>query len=88
MDPSSDNAELNTFDSPVADVLIKLSPRKGTLLGAVVLLTLGAFLITFTPETFAHFGLDWVAVIKLVGLAMVATGSYVGFRKLPTKGAG
>ncbi|MDT4968217.1 MAG: hypothetical protein QOJ64_2954 [Acidobacteriota bacterium] len=77
-------AEPNTFGSPRADVLIKLSPRKGTLLIAVVLLTLGAFLLSWTPETLAHFRLDWIAVLKLLGLMMLALGSYVGFRKLPS----
>jgi hypothetical protein len=81
-------AHPNKYISPVANVLVKLSPRRGTLYVAVSMLTLGAFLISLTPETVGQLHIEhkdlMSALFKLVGLVVFATGSYFGFRKLPT----
>jgi len=78
----------NEYLSPVANVLIKLSPRRGTLLAAVSMLTAGALLMSLTPETVGQLHIEhkdlMSALFKLVGFFMFATGSYFGFRKLPT----
>lgn len=89
-------AEANIFDSPVADVLIKLSPRKGILALAVGLLTVGGLFISLTPEILGQLPLirfieprDWLSLVfKIVGVIMLGVGSYVGFRKLPSGAAG
>ena len=86
----------NAFESPVSDVLIRLAPRKGVLAFAVTFLTVGGLFISLTPEVLGQIPLikqihpsDWLSLIfKIVGVIMLGTGSYVGFRKLPSSSAG
>jgi hypothetical protein len=89
-----------TFRSPEINALMKLSVRRGILILAVVLLTAGGFFVSMSPDSVKEFGTllsgsfsNWVAehknwisgISKFFGLAMLASGSYIGFRKLPYK---
>lgn len=88
-------SEPNTFESPVADVLIRLSPRKGVLALAVTLLTVGGLFISLSPEVLGQIPVinqikptDWLSLVfKIVGVVMLGAGSYIGFRKLPSGAA-
>lgn len=90
----------NSVRSPEIHALLKLGVRKGILLVAVSMLTIGGFLVSLTPDLasdLAHWvggdDTSWIAVhrfsvsalSKLLGLAALAIGSYIGFRKLPSK---
>jgi hypothetical protein len=90
----------STFRSPQMNVLINLSVRRWLLIAAVSLLTVGSFFVSTTPDAVNELASfvsgsrynwtsdhkDWISnVIKLIGLCMLAGGSWIGFRKLPSK---
>jgi hypothetical protein len=68
------------IDSPQIAVLLKVGVARYVLYGAIGLMTVGVFLL---GNPFQMCRLEWLP--KVLGLAAFATGSWIGFRKLPFK---